>query len=183
MPRTWTAARPRRDPESDSPVILFPAIDLKDGAAVRLLRGEMGSAKLYNPDPAAQARSFAEAGFQWLHLVDLNGAFAGRPVNRDAVEAILDAVELPVQLGGGIRDLATIETWLEAGIARVILGTAAVKDPDLVRAAYFQRHRRRHADWKQYARRQSSHDPGGLREAGNWPRSRHQRGAIQAAIC
>ena len=84
-------------------MILFPAIDLKDGAAVRLLRGEMGSAKLYNPDPAAQARSFAEAGFQWLHLVDLNGAFAGRPVNKDAVEAILDAVELPVQLGGGIR--------------------------------------------------------------------------------
>ena len=116
-------------------MILFPAIDLKDGAAVRLLRGEMGSAKLYNPDPAAQAQSFAEAGFQWLHLVDLNGAFAGRPVNRDAVEAILDAVELPVQLGGGIRDLATIETWLEAGIARVILGTAAVKDPDLVKQA------------------------------------------------
>ena len=116
-------------------MILFPAIDLKDGAAVRLLRGEMGSAKLYNPDPAAQARSFAEAGFQWLHLVDLNGAFVGRPVNRDAVEAILDAVELPVQLGGGIRDLATIEAWLEAGIARVILGTAAVKDPDLVKQA------------------------------------------------
>jgi phosphoribosylformimino-5-aminoimidazole carboxamide ribotide isomerase len=116
-------------------VILFPAIDLKDGAAVRLLRGEMGSAKLYNPDPAAQARSFAEAGFQWLHLVDLNGAFAGRPVNKDAVEAILEAVELPVQLGGGIRDLATIEAWLESGIARVILGTAAVKDPDLVKQA------------------------------------------------
>jgi phosphoribosylformimino-5-aminoimidazole carboxamide ribotide isomerase len=116
-------------------VILFPAIDLKDGAAVRLLRGEMGSAKLYNPDPAAQARSFAEAGFQWLHLVDLNGAFAGRPVNKDAVQAILEAVELPVQLGGGIRDLATIEAWLEAGIARVILGTAAVKDPDLVKQA------------------------------------------------
>jgi phosphoribosylformimino-5-aminoimidazole carboxamide ribotide isomerase len=116
-------------------VILFPAIDLKDGAAVRLLRGEMGSANLYNPDPAAQAMSFAEAGFQWLHLVDLNGAFAGRPVNKDAVQAILEAVELPVQLGGGIRDLATIEAWLEAGIARVILGTAAVKDPDLVKQA------------------------------------------------
>jgi phosphoribosylformimino-5-aminoimidazole carboxamide ribotide isomerase len=116
-------------------VILFPAIDLKDGAAVRLLRGEMGSATLYNPNPAAQARSFAEAGFQWLHLVDLNGAFAGRPVNRDAVEAVLDAVDLPVQLGGGIRDLATVEAWLEAGIARVILGTAAVKDPDLVKQA------------------------------------------------
>ncbi len=116
-------------------MILFPAIDLKDGAAVRLLRGEMGSATLYNPDPAAQARSFAEAGFEWLHLVDLNGAFEGRPVNRAAVEAILAAVEVPVQLGGGIRDMATIEAWLEAGVRRVILGTAAVKDPDLVRQA------------------------------------------------
>ena len=116
-------------------MIVFPAIDLKDGAAVRLLRGEMGSATLYNPDPAAQARSFAEAGFGWLHLVDLNGAFEGRPVNRAAVEAILAAVEVPVQLGGGIRDMATIETWLEAGVRRVILGTAAVKSPDLVHEA------------------------------------------------
>jgi phosphoribosylformimino-5-aminoimidazole carboxamide ribotide isomerase len=116
-------------------VILFPAIDLKDGAAVRLLRGEMGSATVFNPDPAAQARSFAAAGFEWLHLVDLNGAFEGRPVNGAAVRAILDAVDLPVQLGGGLRDLATIEHWLEAGVRRVILGTAAVKDPELVRAA------------------------------------------------
>ncbi len=114
---------------------LYPAIDLKDGAAVRLLRGEMGTATLFNPNPAAQARDFAEAGFSWLHIVDLNGAFEGRPVNGAAVEAILAAVELPVQLGGGIRDMATIEAWLAAGIARVILGTAAVKDPELVRAA------------------------------------------------
>jgi phosphoribosylformimino-5-aminoimidazole carboxamide ribotide isomerase len=116
-------------------MILYPAIDLKDGAAVRLLRGEMGSATLYNPDPAGQAQEFAAAGFAWLHLVDLNGAFEGRPVNAEAVEAILAAVEIPVQLGGGIRDLATIERWLSAGVRRVILGTAAVKDPDLVREA------------------------------------------------
>ena len=116
-------------------MIIFPAIDLKDGAAVRLLRGEMGHATLYNPDPAAQARDFAKAGFSWLHLVDLNGAFEGRSVNAAAVEAILGAVDLPVQLGGGIRDMAAIERWLAAGVARVILGTAAVKDPDLVRAA------------------------------------------------
>jgi phosphoribosylformimino-5-aminoimidazole carboxamide ribotide isomerase len=116
-------------------MILFPAIDLKEGAAVRLLRGEMGSARLYNPDPAAQAHEFAQAGFQWLHLVDLDGAFEGRPVNAGAVEAILAAVEIPAQLGGGIRDLATVERWLEAGIARVILGTAAVKRPELVREA------------------------------------------------
>jgi len=116
-------------------VIVFPAIDLKDGAAVRLLRGEMDTAKVFNPDPASQARAFAEAGFRWLHLVDLNGAFEGRPVNRAAVEAILAAIDLPVQLGGGIRDMATIGTWLEAGVARVILGTVAVKDPDLVREA------------------------------------------------
>jgi phosphoribosylformimino-5-aminoimidazole carboxamide ribotide isomerase len=116
-------------------MIVFPAIDLKDGAAVRLLRGEMDTARVFNPDPAAQARAFAEAGFRWLHLVDLNGAFQGRPVNRVAVDAILAAIDLPVQLGGGIRDMATIETWLEAGVARVILGTAAVKDPELVRAA------------------------------------------------
>ncbi len=116
-------------------MILFPAIDVKDGQAVRLLRGDMASATVFNEDPAAQARAFAEAGFTWLHLVDLNGAFQGRPVNRAAVEAVLAAVALPVQLGGGIRDMATIEAWLEAGIARVILGTAAVKDPELVRAA------------------------------------------------
>ena len=116
-------------------MIIFPAIDLKDGAAVRLLRGEMGHATVYNPDPAAQARDFAAAGFTWLHLVDLNGAFEGRSVNAAAVEAILEAVELPVQLGGGIRDMAAVERWLAAGVKRVILGTAAVKDPDLVRAA------------------------------------------------
>ena len=116
-------------------MILYPAIDLKDGAAVRLLRGEMGTATVFNPDPAAQARDFAAAGFRWLHLVDLNGAFEGRPVNGAAVEAILAAIDLPVQLGGGIRDLSTIEHWLAAGVARVILGTAAVKDPALVKAA------------------------------------------------
>lgn len=116
-------------------MILFPAIDLKDGQAVRLLRGAMESATVYNDDPAAQARQFADQGFAWLHLVDLNGAFAGRPVNRGAVEAILAAIEIPVQLGGGIRDMATIEGWLAAGVARVILGTVAVRDPDLVRNA------------------------------------------------
>ncbi len=116
-------------------MILFPAIDLKDGQAVRLLRGEMESATVFNDDPAAQARAFAEAGFQWLHLVDLNGAFEGRPVNAPAVEAILKAVDIPAQLGGGIRDMATIERWLDLGLRRVILGTVAVKNPALVREA------------------------------------------------
>jgi phosphoribosylformimino-5-aminoimidazole carboxamide ribotide isomerase len=116
-------------------MILFPAIDLKDGQAVRLLRGEMESATVFNDDPAAQARSFVEAGFQWLHLVDLNGAFEGRPVNAPAVEAILRAVDIPAQLGGGIRDMATIERWLDLGLRRVILGTVAVKNPNLVREA------------------------------------------------
>jgi phosphoribosylformimino-5-aminoimidazole carboxamide ribotide isomerase len=116
-------------------MILFPAIDLKDGQAVRLVRGEMASATVFNDDPAAQARAFADAGFQWLHLVDLNGAFEGRPANAPAVEAILDAVDLPVQLGGGIRDMATVERWLTLGVRRFILGTVAVKNPDLVRAA------------------------------------------------
>jgi phosphoribosylformimino-5-aminoimidazole carboxamide ribotide isomerase len=116
-------------------MILFPAIDLKDGQAVRLLRGAMDSATVFNDDPAAQAVSFAEAGFQWLHLVDLNGAFEGRPVNAAAVEAILKAVDLPVQLGGGLRDMATIERWLDLGLRRVILGTVAVKNPALVREA------------------------------------------------
>jgi phosphoribosylformimino-5-aminoimidazole carboxamide ribotide isomerase len=116
-------------------VIVFPAIDLKDGRVVRLLRGAMDTATVFNEDPAAQARAFAETGFSWLHLVDLNGAFEGRPVNRPAVESVLAAVDMPAQLGGGIRDMATIEAWLEAGVARVILGTAAVKDPALVRAA------------------------------------------------
>jgi phosphoribosylformimino-5-aminoimidazole carboxamide ribotide isomerase len=116
-------------------MILFPAIDLKDGQAVRLLRGEMERATVFNEDPAAQARAFAEAGFEWLHLVDLNGAFAGKPANAPAVEAVLAAIDLPVQLGGGIRDMATVERWLGLGVARVILGTAAVKDPDFVKAA------------------------------------------------
>ncbi|MBK5926411.1 1-(5-phosphoribosyl)-5-[(5-phosphoribosylamino)methylideneamino]imidazole-4-carboxamide isomerase [Rhodobaculum claviforme] len=116
-------------------MILLPAIDLKDGRCVRLLRGDMASATVFGEDPAAQARSFAAAGCRWLHLVDLDGAFAGRPANAAAVEAILEAVDVPCQLGGGIRDMATIEHWLDRGIARVILGTAAVEDPDLVRAA------------------------------------------------
>lgn len=116
-------------------MIVFPAIDLKGGQCVRLLRGEMSAATVFNDDPAAQARAFAAAGCRWLHAVDLDGAFAGKPVNDRAVAAILGAVEVPVQLGGGIRDLATIEAWLARGIARVVLGTAALTDPDLVRTA------------------------------------------------
>ncbi|MCQ0970746.1 1-(5-phosphoribosyl)-5-[(5-phosphoribosylamino)methylideneamino]imidazole-4-carboxamide isomerase [Paracoccus sp. TK19116] len=116
-------------------MILYPAIDLKDGQCVRLLRGDMEAATVFGSDPAAQARAFAEAGAEWLHLVDLNGAFAGRPVNADAVASILSAVDIPVQLGGGIRDMATIEDWLDRGLARVILGTVAVEDPSLVREA------------------------------------------------
>jgi phosphoribosylformimino-5-aminoimidazole carboxamide ribotide isomerase len=116
-------------------MILFPAIDLKDGRCVRLARGEMAAATVFNDDPGAQARTFAAQGFRYLHVVDLNGAFAGRPVNAAAVQAILGAVDIPVQLGGGIRDLATVERWLEAGIRRVILGTAALRDPGLVREA------------------------------------------------
>ena len=116
-------------------MILFPAIDLKDGACVRLVQGDMSRATTFNRDPAAQARAFAEAGFRWLHVVDLNGAFAGRSENGGAVDAILGATKVPVQLGGGIRDMAAIEGWLERGIARVILGTVAVNDPELVRRA------------------------------------------------
>jgi phosphoribosylformimino-5-aminoimidazole carboxamide ribotide isomerase len=116
-------------------MILFPAIDLKDGQCVRLKLGDMAQATVFNEDPAAQARDFAEQGFEWLHLVDLNGAFAGRPVNAAAVDAILAAIDVPVQLGGGIREMATVETWLAKGIRRVILGTAAVRDPDFVRTA------------------------------------------------
>jgi phosphoribosylformimino-5-aminoimidazole carboxamide ribotide isomerase len=116
-------------------MILFPAIDLKDGACVRLKLGDMQEATVFNLDPAAQARDFARQGFEWLHLVDLNGAFAGKPVNGAAVEAILKAVDLPVQLGGGIRDLATMEAWISRGIRRLILGTIAVRDPALVREA------------------------------------------------
>ena len=114
---------------------LYPAIDLKDGACVRLKRGEMDQATIYGTDPAAQALVWQNLGFSWLHVVDLNGAFAGRPVNADAVRAILTAVTLPVQLGGGIRDLGGIETWLSAGITRIILGSAAAKNPALVREA------------------------------------------------
>jgi phosphoribosylformimino-5-aminoimidazole carboxamide ribotide isomerase len=114
-------------------VILFPAIDLKDGKCVRLKLGDMATATIYNADPAAQARAFEEQGFRWLHVVDLNGAFAGKSVNGAAVGAILKATKNPVQLGGGIRTLPQIEDWLDRGLARVILGTVAVRDPDLVR--------------------------------------------------
>ena len=116
-------------------MILYPAIDLKDGQCVRLLRGEMEAATVFNDDPAAQARAFQDAGCEWIHLVDLNGAFAGEPVNGAAVEAILAAIDVPAQLGGGIRDMATIEGWIEKGLSRVILGTVAVENPDLVREA------------------------------------------------
>jgi phosphoribosylformimino-5-aminoimidazole carboxamide ribotide isomerase len=116
-------------------MILYPAIDLKDGQCVRLLHGDMSKATVFGDDPAAQAAAFQAAGCEWLHLVDLNGAFAGAPVNAAAVEAILSRVTVPAQLGGGIRDLATIEMWLGKGLARVILGTVAVENPDLVRAA------------------------------------------------
>jgi phosphoribosylformimino-5-aminoimidazole carboxamide ribotide isomerase len=116
-------------------MILYPAIDLKDGKCVRLLRGEMAAATVFGDDPAAQAMRFQDAGCDWLHLVDLNGAFAGAPVNGAAVEAILARIRVPAQLGGGIRDMATIAMWLDKGLARVILGTVAVENPDLVRAA------------------------------------------------
>ncbi|MEL6467744.1 MAG: 1-(5-phosphoribosyl)-5-[(5-phosphoribosylamino)methylideneamino]imidazole-4-carboxamide isomerase [Pseudomonadota bacterium] len=116
-------------------MILYPAIDLKDGQAVRLVHGDMDRATVFNDDPAAQARAFVAAGCQWLHLVDLNGAFAGAPVNAAPVEAILKACPVPAQLGGGIRDMATIEAWLDKGLARVILGTVAVENPTLVRDA------------------------------------------------
>jgi phosphoribosylformimino-5-aminoimidazole carboxamide ribotide isomerase len=116
-------------------VILFPAIDLKDGACVRLLRGEMATATVFGEDPAAQARRFADAGFTWLHVVDLNGAFAGRSVNSAAVKAIRGAVDLRIQLGGGIRNRDAIEDWLQLGIDRVVLGTAALCQPELVRRA------------------------------------------------
>jgi phosphoribosylformimino-5-aminoimidazole carboxamide ribotide isomerase len=118
-----------------SPMILYPAIDLKDGNAVRLVHGDMEQTTVFNDDPAAQAKAFVAAGCEWLHLVDLNGAFAGEPVNAAPVEAILAACPVPAQLGGGIRDMATIERWLDKGLARVILGTVAVENPDLVREA------------------------------------------------
>jgi phosphoribosylformimino-5-aminoimidazole carboxamide ribotide isomerase len=116
-------------------VILFPAVDLKNGQCVRLEQGDMARATVFNLDPAAQARSFASQGFEYLHVVDLDGAFAGKPMNALAVEAMLNAVTMPVQLGGGIRDLKTVEAWLGKGIARVIIGTAAVRDPELVKNA------------------------------------------------
>jgi phosphoribosylformimino-5-aminoimidazole carboxamide ribotide isomerase len=125
----------RRDRPEFRLMILYPAIDLKGGQCVRLLRGAMDAATVFGDDPAAQARAFAAAGCRWLHIVDLDGAFAGRPMNAAAVDAILAAVEVPVQLGGGLRDRATIDGWLEKGVARVILGTAALRDPDLVKAA------------------------------------------------
>ena len=131
------AFRPGLDfefPEVEA-VILFPAVDLKNGQCVRLEQGDMARATVFNLDPAAQARAFAEQGFEYLHVVDLDGAFAGKPMNAHAVEAMLKAVTMPVQLGGGIRDLKTVEAWLDKGIARVIIGTAAVRDPELVKSA------------------------------------------------
>ena len=116
-------------------MILFPAIDLKNGQCVRLEQGDMARATVFNLEPAAQARAFAAQGFEYLHVVDLDGAFAGKPMNALAVEAMLEAVTMPVQLGGGIRDLTTIEAWLTKGIARVIIGTAAVRDPEFVKRA------------------------------------------------
>ena len=116
-------------------MILFPAIDLKNGEAVRLQQGDMARATVFNRDPAAQARAFEQQGFDYLHIVDLDGAFAGKPMNAAAVERILAGVKIPVQLGGGIRDRATIDAWLDRGVTRVIIGTAAVRDPALVKAA------------------------------------------------
>ncbi|MGB1235504.1 MAG: 1-(5-phosphoribosyl)-5-[(5-phosphoribosylamino)methylideneamino]imidazole-4-carboxamide isomerase [Planktomarina sp.] len=116
-------------------MILYPAIDLKDGKAVRLVHGDMDQTTVFNDDPAAQALEFQAAGCAWIHLVDLNGAFAGEPVNGDVVSDILSKVSVPCQLGGGIRDMATIDAWIAKGLSRVILGTVAVEDPDLVRAA------------------------------------------------
>ena len=116
-------------------MILYPAIDLKDGKVVRLKRGDFAATTVYDDDPTVPAQRFADAGCEWLHLVDLNGAVLGKPANADAVRAVLKKISIPVQLGGGIRDLATVQTWLDAGISRVILGTIALQDPDFVRAA------------------------------------------------
>jgi phosphoribosylformimino-5-aminoimidazole carboxamide ribotide isomerase len=118
-----------------APVILYPAIDLKGGQCVRLKLGDMAQATVFNDDPAAQAAAFEAQGFSYLHVVDLDGAFAGKPMNATAVEGILARVRMPVQLGGGIRDMRTLEAWLEKGVARVIIGTAAVRDPAFVREA------------------------------------------------
>ncbi|MEM9470282.1 MAG: 1-(5-phosphoribosyl)-5-[(5-phosphoribosylamino)methylideneamino]imidazole-4-carboxamide isomerase [Pseudomonadota bacterium] len=116
-------------------MIIYPAIDLKDGKCVRLHKGDMDSETIYNDDPASQAHQWAQNGFSWIHIVDLNGAIEGKPVNSNAVQSIIDAVDLPLQLGGGIRDLKQIENWLHSGVSRVILGTVAVKNPDLVKQA------------------------------------------------
>ncbi|MFC3071265.1 1-(5-phosphoribosyl)-5-[(5-phosphoribosylamino)methylideneamino]imidazole-4-carboxamide isomerase [Phenylobacterium soli] len=116
-------------------MILYPAIDLKDGQCVRVVRGDLGQATVFNSSPADQARAWADGGFHWVHVVDLNGAVEGKAVNAKAVEAILEAVSIPVQLGGGIRTLADIERWIEAGVSRVILGTVAVREPEIVREA------------------------------------------------
>lgn len=116
-------------------MILFPAIDLKEGRCVRLVQGDMGRATVFNDDPADQAEAFAGQGFEWLHVVDLDGAFAGRPMNAEVVDAILRRVSLPVQLGGGIRDMRTVESWLDKGVTRVIIGTAALRDPGFVKEA------------------------------------------------
>jgi phosphoribosylformimino-5-aminoimidazole carboxamide ribotide isomerase len=118
-----------------APVILYPAIDLKDGQCVRVLHGDFATATVFNDNPAEQAKTWVAAGFEWLHVVDLNGSAEGRAVNGAAVEAILNAVSVPVQLGGGVRSLANVEAWIEAGVSRVILGTAAVRDPELVKTA------------------------------------------------
>jgi phosphoribosylformimino-5-aminoimidazole carboxamide ribotide isomerase len=117
------------------PVILFPAIDLKDGLVVRLEQGDMARATVFHRDPAAQARAFEQQGFEYLHIVDLDGAFAGKPVNAAVVDRILESISIPVQLGGGVRDTATVEAWLEKGVTRVIIGTAAVRDPPFVKQA------------------------------------------------
>jgi len=116
-------------------MILYPAIDLKDGQCVRVLRGDLNKVTVFNTDPGAQAREWADAGFSWLHVIDLSGSVAGEAVNAEAVKTILKSVSIPVQLGGGIRTLANIEAWIEGGVSRVILGTAAVRDPDLVKTA------------------------------------------------
>lgn len=113
-------------------MIIYPAIDLKDGMCVRLLRGDMERATIFNADPAQQAREFQDAGFQWLHLVDLNGAMEGRSVNTDAVLSVIKAIDIPVQLGGGIRNMEILDQWFEAGVSRAVLGTAALSDPDFV---------------------------------------------------
>lgn len=116
-------------------MILFPAIDLKEGLCVRLVQGDMAQATIFNDDPADQAATFQRQGFEWVHVVDLDGAFAGQPMNGNAVDAILERISIPVQLGGGIRDMRTVEAWLEKGVARVVIGTAAVRDPAFVREA------------------------------------------------